>query len=44
MQLAELAEITIDGKSPSRRKLSTILLETGENSAIRARQRKKILK
>jgi hypothetical protein len=44
MQLAELAELTIEYQPPIRRKLSTILLETGENSAIRARQQKKILK
>jgi hypothetical protein len=40
---AELAEIAIECQPPNRRKLSTILLETGENSAIRARQQKKIL-
>jgi hypothetical protein len=43
MELAEFGEIEIEGNSAGRRKLSTIPLETGENSAIRARQRKKIL-
>jgi hypothetical protein len=43
MQLAEFGEREFDGTPAGRRRLSTILLETGENSAIRARQRKKIL-
>jgi hypothetical protein len=43
MRLAELAEIEIGDKPPNRANLTTIMLDTEENTAIRSRQRKKIL-
>jgi hypothetical protein len=42
--VSQYNEICCRSRPPSRQKLSTILLETRENSAIRSRLRKKILK